>query len=102
MNSTENDAQEGETSSEILPDDNKPSNSNDESWTDVNLNDDVIDKIRDIDGKRRNFRLLLETRNKMTFPVPRSRRENRLRYRGRPRLRQLCAVDPAKTGRIVH
>lgn len=47
MNSTENDQQEGETSSEILADDNKPSNSNDESWTDVNLNDDV----RDIDGE---------------------------------------------------
>lgn len=51
MNSTENDQQEGETSSEILADDNKPSNSNDESWTDVNLNDDVNEKIRDIDGK---------------------------------------------------
>lgn len=51
MNSTENDPQEGETSSEILADDNKPSNSNDESWTDVNLNDDVHEKIRDIDGK---------------------------------------------------
>lgn len=51
MNSTENDPQEGETSSEILADDNKPSNSNDESWTDVNLNDDVNEKIRDIDGK---------------------------------------------------
>lgn len=60
MNSTENDAQEGETSSEILPDDNKPSNSNDESWTDVNLNDDVIDKIRDIDGKNWIFPLFLE------------------------------------------
>lgn len=51
MNSTENDPQEGETSSEILADDNKPSNSNDESWTDVNLNDDVNEKIRDIDGE---------------------------------------------------
>lgn len=49
MNSTENDPQEGETSSEILADDNKPSNSNDESWTDVNLNDDVI---RDDDGNK--------------------------------------------------
>jgi hypothetical protein len=55
MNSTENDPQEGETSSEILADDNKPSNSNDESWTDVNLNDDVNEKIRDIDGETRNF-----------------------------------------------
>lgn len=54
MNSTENDPQEGETSSEILADDNKPSNSNDESWTDVNLNDD--EKSRDIDGKHLNFR----------------------------------------------
>lgn len=53
MNSTENDPHEGETSSEILADDNKPSNSNDESWTDVNLNDD--DKIRDIDGKNIYF-----------------------------------------------
>jgi hypothetical protein len=51
MNSTENDPQEGETSSEILADDNKPSNSNDESWTDVNLNDDVNEKMRDIDGE---------------------------------------------------
>lgn len=50
MNSTENDAQEAETSSEIMADDNKPSNSNDESWTDVNLNEDN-DKMRDIDGK---------------------------------------------------
>lgn len=53
MNSTENDPQEGETSSEILADDNKPSNSNDESWTDVNLNDDGNEKIRDIDGELR-------------------------------------------------
>lgn len=53
MNSTENDLHEGETSSEILADDNKPSNSNDESWTDVNLNDD--DKIRDVDGKNIYF-----------------------------------------------
>lgn len=51
MNSTENDPQEGETSSEILADDNKPNNSNDESWTDVNLNDDVNEKMRDIDGE---------------------------------------------------
>lgn len=51
MNSTENDQQEAETSSEIMADDNKPSNSNDESWTDVNLNDDGNDKMRDIDGK---------------------------------------------------
>jgi hypothetical protein len=49
MNSTENDPQEAETSSEIMADDNKPSNSNDESWTDVNLNEDN-DKMRDIDG----------------------------------------------------
>ncbi|XP_058063473.1 neurobeachin [Anopheles bellator] len=41
LNSTENDPQEVETSSEIMPDDSKPTNSNDESWTDVNLNDDV-------------------------------------------------------------
>uniref|UniRef100_A0A182N1I2 Neurobeachin n=1 Tax=Anopheles dirus TaxID=7168 RepID=A0A182N1I2_9DIPT len=40
LNSTENDPQEVETSSEIMADDNKPTNSNDESWTDVNLNDD--------------------------------------------------------------
>lgn len=39
-----------ETSSEILADDNKPTNSNDESWTDVNLNEDGNDKIRDIEG----------------------------------------------------
>jgi hypothetical protein len=51
MNSTENDPHEGETSSEILADDNKPNNSNDESWTDVNLNEDVNDKMRDIDGE---------------------------------------------------
>ncbi|XP_029733332.1 neurobeachin isoform X18 [Aedes albopictus] len=40
LNSTENDAPEVETSSEIMADDNKPTNSNDESWTDVNLNDE--------------------------------------------------------------
>ncbi|KAG5684962.1 hypothetical protein PVAND_014167 [Polypedilum vanderplanki] len=52
MNSnTENDPHEGETSSEILADDNKPNNSNDESWTDVNLNEDVNEKIRDIDER---------------------------------------------------
>lgn len=51
MNSTENDQQEAETSSDIMADDNKPSNSNDESWTDVNLNDDGNEKMRDIDGK---------------------------------------------------
>ncbi|XP_055302311.1 neurobeachin isoform X13 [Sitodiplosis mosellana] len=48
MNSTENDVHE--TSSEIMNDDNKPTNSNDESWTDVNLNEDGSDRIRDIEG----------------------------------------------------
>ncbi|XP_020714689.1 neurobeachin isoform X9 [Ceratitis capitata] len=41
MNSTENEVPEVESSSEILADDNKPTNSNDESWTDVNLNEDA-------------------------------------------------------------
>ncbi|XP_054087082.1 neurobeachin isoform X1 [Zeugodacus cucurbitae] len=67
MNSTENEVPEVESSSEILADDNKPTNSNDESWTDVNLNEDagvqatasgllsggmsaVDGKMRDIDG----------------------------------------------------
>lgn len=52
MNSTENDPQEGETSSEFLAEDNKPNHSNDESWTDVNLNEDVNDKMREIEGKK--------------------------------------------------
>lgn len=51
MNSTENEVPEVETSSEILADDNKPINSNDESWTDVNLNEDGNEpKIRDNEG----------------------------------------------------
>lgn len=50
MNSTENEAPEVETSSEIMADDNKPTNSNDESWTDVNLNEDGSDKLRDMEG----------------------------------------------------
>lgn len=50
MNSTENEAAEVESSSEIMADDNKPINSNDESWTDVNLNEETSDKIRDADG----------------------------------------------------
>lgn len=50
MNSTENEAAEVETSSEIMADDNKPTNSNDESWTDVNLNEDGSDKLRDMEG----------------------------------------------------
>lgn len=50
INSTENEVPDVETSSEILADDNKPTNSNDESWTDVNLNEDGNDKIRDIEG----------------------------------------------------
>ncbi|XP_064555038.1 neurobeachin isoform X10 [Drosophila montana] len=41
MNSTENEVPEVESSSDILADDHKPSNSNDESWTDVNLNEDA-------------------------------------------------------------
>lgn len=50
INSTENDVPDVETSSEILADDNKPTNSNDESWTDVNLNEDGHEKVRDIEG----------------------------------------------------
>ncbi|XP_055840735.1 neurobeachin isoform X8 [Episyrphus balteatus] len=50
MNSTENEVQEVESSSEIMVDDNKPSNSNDESWTDVNLNEDGNEKMRDMEG----------------------------------------------------
>ncbi|XP_065363343.1 neurobeachin isoform X8 [Calliphora vicina] len=41
MNSTENEVPEVESSSEIMVDDSKPMNSNDESWTDVNLNEDA-------------------------------------------------------------
>lgn len=48
LNSTENEVHE--SSSEIANDENKPSNSNDESWTDVNLNEDGNDRIRDIEG----------------------------------------------------
>lgn len=48
MNSTENDVPE--TSSENLADKNNPSNSNDESWTDVNLNEEGSDKMRDTEG----------------------------------------------------
>lgn len=54
MNSTENDVRE--TSSEIMNDDNKPTNSNDESWTDVNLNEDGSDRIRDIEGNVHHLR----------------------------------------------
>lgn len=54
MNSTENDVHE--TSSEIMNDDNKPTNSNDESWTDVNLNEDGSDRIRDIEGNIHHLR----------------------------------------------
>lgn len=54
LNSTENDVHE--TSSEILNDDNKPTNSNDESWTDVNLNEDGSDRIRDIEGNVHHLR----------------------------------------------
>lgn len=57
MNSTENDVHE--TSSEILNDDNKPTNSNDESWTDVNLNEDGSDRIRDIEGNVHHLRELI-------------------------------------------
>lgn len=56
MNSTENDVHE--TSSEIMNDDNKPTNSNDESWTDVNLNEDGSDRIRDIEGNVHHMREL--------------------------------------------
>lgn len=56
MNSTENDVHE--TSSEIMNDDNKPTNSNDESWTDVNLNEDGSDRIRDIEGNVHHLREL--------------------------------------------
>lgn len=56
MNSTENDVHE--TSSEIMNDDNKPINSNDESWTDVNLNEDGSDRIRDIEGNVHHLREL--------------------------------------------
>lgn len=54
MNSTENDVHE--TSSEIMNDDNKPTNSNDESWTDVNLNEDGSDRIRDMEGNIHHLR----------------------------------------------
>lgn len=57
MNSTENDVHE--TSSEIMNDDNKPTNSNDESWTDVNLNEDGSDRIRDIEGNVHHLRELI-------------------------------------------
>lgn len=59
INSTENEVPDVETSSEILADDNKPTNSNDESWTDVNLNEDGNDKIRDIEGNIHHMSMYL-------------------------------------------
>jgi hypothetical protein len=50
MNLTETEAPEIETSSEIMVDEKQP-NSNDDSWTDVNLNDDNNDKIRNDIGE---------------------------------------------------
>lgn len=41
LNSTETTNNDMETSSEIMMDDNKQMASNDESWTDVNLNEDT-------------------------------------------------------------
>lgn len=61
MNSTENDVPEVETSSEILADDNKPNHSNDESWTDVNLNEDGSDKMRDIEGNIHHLSMLFRS-----------------------------------------
>lgn len=60
INSTENEVPDVETSSEILADDNKPTNSNDESWTDVNLNEDGNDKIRDIEGNIHHIGMFIE------------------------------------------
>lgn len=49
INSTEVEIPEVETSSEILADEiNKPNVSNDESWTDVNLNEDGNDNLREM------------------------------------------------------
>lgn len=70
MNSTENDVHE--TSSEIMNDDNKPTNSNDESWTDVNLNEDGSDRIRDIEGNVHHLRelnILSFFFLSLTFPI---------------------------------
>lgn len=65
MNSTENDVHE--TSSEIMADDNKPTNSNDESWTDVNLNEDGSDRIRDIEGNVHHLRELKHFKLSLLF-----------------------------------
>lgn len=69
INSTENEVPDVETSSEILADDNKPTNSNDESWTDVNLNEDGNDKIRDIEGNIHHIGALIKHDSHSHFDI---------------------------------
>lgn len=67
LNSTETTNNDMETSSEIMLDDNKQAASNDESWTDVNLNEDTdmgehrgnMHAVRDQEGNIHDGKLLV-------------------------------------------
>ncbi|XP_070506082.1 neurobeachin isoform X4 [Chironomus tepperi] len=102
MNSTENDPQEGETSSEILPDDNKPNNSNDESWTDVNLNEDVNEKMRDIDerGDKMESDISVVRVSEGNFASSNQRRPEELSIKP-PMISQLPLTTPSREANLT-
>ncbi|CAG9803570.1 unnamed protein product [Chironomus riparius] len=102
MNSTENDPQEGETSSEILPDDNKPNNSNDESWTDVNLNEDVNEKMRDIDerGDKMESDISVVRVSEGNFTSSNQRRPEELSIKP-PMISQLPLTTPSREANLT-
>ncbi|CAO1410709.1 unnamed protein product [Diamesa hyperborea] len=101
MNSTENDQQEAETSSEIMADDNKPSNSNDESWTDVNLNDDGNDKMRDIDERGDKLEADISVvRVPENFTSTTSRRPEELQMKA-PMVSQLPLTTPSREASLT-
>ncbi|CAO1392263.1 unnamed protein product [Diamesa tonsa] len=101
MNSTENDQQEAETSSETMADDNKPSNSNDESWTDVNLNDDGNDKMRDIDERGDKLEADISVvRVPENFTSTTSRRPEELQMKA-PMVSQLPLTTPSREASLT-
>ncbi|KAL4710144.1 hypothetical protein ACJJTC_006441, partial [Scirpophaga incertulas] len=83
LNSTETTNNDAETSSEIALDDNKLPVSNDDSWTDVNLNEEgerapAAPRARDLEGNvHEDIDKQIHMRNPESHHQPQQRHQNR-------------------------
>lgn len=80
-----------------MADDTKPNNSNDESWTDVNLNEDGNDNIRDIEGNIRHHEKIsvVQVPDNYQISMPRNRTDEMQQMKA-PMIGQLPLTTPSR------